>query len=424
MLNKEEQNLIEYFEKTLSCQSDTECNVLYRDNDNGLFIKQKKEEKKNNIEEISLRNPVYNTEKGEIKFLYYLINKTDYCSDLFRIYEFESFNFNGDGYYKLVMRCENHKHNFNFFENDSYRINFSVKENENIDKNLQLYISVKRDFIYVKNIDKLNFDKFNDYATNALLAYGFINGELSILGKGYYFEYDNIENLKNGKFCGFRYSENMVSCYKNSLKLYHGNPKITENAFEKMINTMINNHLFFNAIFSILVSNKIPKGIESACLYATVLESLTEFFQEQDKKDKQDENLDDKDLIDSIKKEFKDIFNKHQKEFKNKDTRDTILNNINNNILRISNSKKLVKPFENLNIILTEEDKKIIKKRNPLLHGSFKYKSDEFKKQIDENLCLNLSLDLFCNALIYKYLFGRDTKIELKNDTYKIYREF
>ena len=76
----------------------------------------------------------------------------------------------------------------------------------------------------------------------------------------------------------------MINSYKNSTPLYYGNPRITSQAFKKMIESMIiskdtNNYLFNNAILTMMLAHQIPKGINSACLYAVALESLTAFLQ-------------------------------------------------------------------------------------------------------------------------------------------------
>lgn len=234
--------------------------------------------------------------------------------------------------------------------------------------------------------------------------------------KGYYFAYDNEKELKSGKFCKFKYSANLSNSYKNLIMMiYHGNPKMTKEAFEKMIENKISSeHLFGNAIDTIMLAHKISKGIATACLFATALEGLTAFIKKESKHENKEKNSDDK-IIEEIKKEFNNIIN--NKIFNDENTKKILLKKVAN--ISDTNQDKLTKTFEILNINLSENDKEIIKKRNPLLHGSFKFKGKELDEEITESLYLNFEFNLLCNALIYKYAFGKETDVELKNISYQ-----
>lgn len=428
-MSKEELELLKYFENIESQTEQIQCGVLCKE-DKFFYIKQENEEKLNSsydindMTNIKLRNTIYETEKGKIKFLSYVIRSADICYNLFQIYEFGSSDLKGKGYYRLIIPCTSHTHNILFFNtDDSYFCNVGQRHGcafEYLNFNIfssNFAISFYNNFITVECIDEIDFDIFDEYATTALISYGVINGEVPI-DKGYFFKYADKDTFKDGKFCEFKYSANMINSYKNPTPLYYGNPRITSKAFKKMIESMImskdtNNYLFNNTIFTMMLAHKTPKGINSACLYTVALESLTAFLQGELKEKSSKEAVSSED--ESKKELIKEIFGKISRlvEFKNQNNKNILDSKIGS--LFDTNQDKLTGTFKLLNIKLSKNDEKIIKKRNQLLHGGFKYKSGSLSDEVSENLYLNFQLNLLLNALVFKYIFGFNTEVELRD---------
>lgn len=422
-MSKEELELLMYFENIESQTGQIKCGVLYKE-DKFFYIKQENSYDINNMTKIKLRNTIYETEKGKIKFLSYVIRSADICYNLFQIYEFGSSDLKGKGYYRLIIPCTSHTHNILFFNtDDSYFCNVGQRHGcafEYLNFNIfssNFAISFYNNFITVECIDEIDFDIFDEYATTALISYGVINGEVPI-DKGYFFKYADKDTFKDGKFCEFKYSANMINSYKNPTPLYYGNPRITSKAFKKMIESMImskdtNNYLFNNTIFTMMLAHKTPKGINSACLYTVALESLTAFLQGELKEKSSKEAVSSED--ESKKELIKEIFGKISRlvEFKNQNNKNILDSKIGS--LFDTNQDKLTGTFKLLNIKLSKNDEKIIKKRNQLLHGGFKYKSGSLSDEVSENLYLNFQLNLLLNALVFKYIFGSYTEVKLKN---------
>ena len=418
-MSKEELELLKYFENIESQTEQIQCGVLCKE-DKFFYIKQENEEKLNSsydIIKIKLRNTIYKTEKGKIKFLSYMIRSANFYYNLFQIYEFGSSDLKGKGYYRLIIPCTSHTHNISYFCGVRQRhgcafeyLNFNIFSSN-------FAISFYDNFIAVECMDEIDFDIFDEYATTALISYGVINGEVP-MDKGYFFKYADKDTFKDGKFCEFKYSANMINSYKNSTPLYYGNPRITSQAFKKMIESMIiskdtNNYLFNNAILTMMLAHQIPKGINSACLYAVALESLTAFLQGELKEKSSKEAVSCED--ESQKELVKEVFGKISRlvEFKNQNNKNILDSKIGS--LFDTNQDKLTGTFKLLNIKLSKNDEKIIKKRNQLLHGGFKYKSENLSKQVSENLYLNFQLNLLLNALVFKYIFGFNTEVELRD---------
>ena len=428
-MSKEELELLMYFENIESQTEQTQCGVLCKE-DKFFYIKQENKEKLNSsydindMTKIKLRNTIYETERGKIKFLSYMIRSADLCYNLFQIYKFGSSDLKGKGYYRLIIPHSNYRHNILLFDKKDVN-SYSTRQRNNCAfeyLNFNIFssnfaISFYNNFIAVECIDEIDFDIFDEYATTALIAYGFINGEVP-MDKGYFFKYADKDTFKNGKFCEFKYSANMINSYKNPTPLYYGNPQITSQAFKKMIESMIiskdtNNYLFNNVILTMMLAHQIPKGINSACLYAVALESLTAFLQGELKEKSSKEAVSCED--ESQKELVKEVFGKISRlvEFKNQNNKNILDSKIGS--LFDTNQDKLTGTFKLLNIKLSKNDEKIIKKRNQLLHGGFKYKSDNLSKQVSENLYLNFQLNLLLNALVFKYIFGFNTEVELRD---------
>lgn len=421
--------LLKYFENTESKTEQIQCDVLCKEG-KVFYIKQENKEKLNSSYDINdmikikLRNNIYETERGKIKFLSYMIKSADLRYNLFQIYEFGSSDLKGKGYYRLIIPHLNHHHNILLFDEKDMNF-YSTRQRNNCAfkyLNFNIFssnfaISFYNNFITVECIDEIDFDIFDEYAKTALISYGVINGEAP-MDKGYFFKYADKDTFKDGKFCEFKYSANMINSYKNPIPLYYGDPQITSQAFKKMIESMIiskdtNNYLFNNTIFTMMLAHKTPKGINSACLYVVALESLTAFLQGELKEKSSKEAVSSED--ESKKELIKEIFGKisHLVEFKNQNNKNILDSKIGS--LFDTNQDKLTGTFKLLNIKLSKNDEKIIKKRNQLLHGGFKYKSDNLSKQVSENLYLNLELNLLLNALVFKYIFGSNTEVKLKN---------
>lgn len=80
-----------------------------------FYIKQENKEKLNSSYDINdmikikLRNNIYETERGKIKFLSYMIKSADLRYNLFQIYEFGSSDLKGKWYYRLIIPHLNHQ---------------------------------------------------------------------------------------------------------------------------------------------------------------------------------------------------------------------------------------------------------------------------------------------------------------------------
>lgn len=114
---KEELELLKYFENIESQTEQIQCGVLCKE-DKFFYIKQENSYDINDMTKIKLRNTIYETEKGKIKFLSYMIRSANFYYNLFQIYEFGSSDLKGKGYYRLIIPCASHTHNILFFNTD------------------------------------------------------------------------------------------------------------------------------------------------------------------------------------------------------------------------------------------------------------------------------------------------------------------
>lgn len=253
------------------------------------------------------------------------------------------------------------------------------------------------DLFIVESLDDIEFNKFDKYCRVTLASFGFITGFVP-MGEGFYFEYHNEQQtqfLFDSSFYNtyktqynlittnaYEYYQNIdlnfdftKNIFKNDARIESVNQEIKpieRNIFEKLINEMIENIKFSEAVFSILSINNLKSFsiFLKAGLYTIVLEMITSIINNSNKLNQEEVMKEEyKKLRMELQKKLhetaKEVFKKNNLKYEN-----SIVNKRLNGIYNPINSDKLTEAYEILQIPLTDQDRKNIRLRNKFLHGS------------------------------------------------------
>ena len=343
----------------------------------------------------------------KIKIISSLFKRQEGVSSYWSIYEFASVGFNEtrEGYYKLWIPCENasskHHNLFYHFGSDVFAhepynyLKFNIKEKYTFSFFYHFY-----NFLIIDCEEKITFKEFDEYCRVILSAIGFITGFIQ-MDRGYYFESDNLEC---SEYKNFKYTSCFTPTYKSGFYTIEGNPHqycfsnkkvdidgknktLNKKDFENLIDKMLDNINFREAIDTLMIVNTLSISYYSMRLLATVLEILT-----------QKNELKDKNFICQLKEVAKQIIDNNP-DLKEKEGK--ILSRI-GNIFDISNNDKLLSLFDENTIKLNELDKKCIMLRNHLLHGNVPVTGIlKDQDEITQVMFIYLKLNTLINAAIY-----------------------
>ena len=357
----------------------------------------------------------------KIKILASLFKRQDGFSNYWSIYEFASVDFSEtrEGYYKLWIPCENaadkHLNLSHHFSSDIFAYGFCGSSNDYLKFNIKeqytfSFFYHNSNFLIIDCEGKITFKEFDEYCRVILSAIGFITGFIQ-MDRGYYFENDD---LGDSEYKNFKYTSSFSPTYKSSFYTIEGNPhqycfsnkkvdineknkKLNKKDFENLIDKMLDNINFREAIDTLTTANTLSISYHSMRLLATVLEILTQKNELKDKTTRTKSTY-ERNFICQLKKVAKQLINNNL-DLKEKEGK--ILSRI-GNIFDISNNDKLLSLFDENTIKLNELDKKCIMLRNHLLHGNVSVTG--ILKNQDETtqvMFIYLKLNTLINAAIY-----------------------
>ena len=269
---------------------------------------------------------------------------------------------------------------------------------------------MKSTFIFIDSSIKISHIEFSDAAFACLVTLGYLTGSL-MQNEGVYFNYQTKEmNIPTAiKFTSFRPSTNSMYHPLSSNpygfgvrgkigdKLYKLMKPLSEEAFSKLCFKVYTNS-DLRAV--LLMMMEVFKGsiFTMAVGMAVILETITNLF-----------SIENPDYFVYIKQpkvssailnELRMVITSHKAEIGDIETK--LIERI-NQINQVSNKIKLTKPFEMLGFELNEDDKKVIERRNDLLHGrlSLNYGND-IEKSDNEIYLIATKLYTLINVLILK----------------------
>ena len=237
------------------------------------------------------------------------------------------------------------------------------------------YIYLENSFLIILCKTQMEVDDFLEHINSIKMALDFLNAELS--GEIMYIFSANLENfaVKSINHCKiillapnacFNFNIFIAMNYPIQEALHGKNIKIRlkKEEFEKLCTLIQSNAQFKTTIHYILESSR--AALECVLIYLSVaLESNAKYA-------KGEECLMPKDKFKKFKKQI-DCFIDNTKEL-NENEKNIFKNKI---INQIPNSLSLKRPFEQVNMTLTDEELNILKKRNAILHATaIKHSSD------------------------------------------------
>lgn len=286
---------------------------------------------------------------------------------------------------------------------------------------IRLY-SINGDYIVVDCESEMDFETFEKYYKIVLTAYCFITG-FAPIAKGYVFGYKH----NSCEYDSFICDTNTFFEFNSKLKLINTNvymysddentqdelleklKPISKESISNLTNHMLNNTKFYYIMDIIFDINKIGSfGRSTASLYVVCLEMITSIIRNSknetnDNHIKQNKNQEAKvrlkEELDCIAREY------YKNNIPDECYENSIFKKKINDLLKPTNIDQLRMPFDMLSIKLSEDDLKIIKRCNDLLHGNNIFKSNlSLHDEAKEILYLNFQLNYLVNALILKYI--------------------
>jgi len=303
----------------------------------------------------------------------------------------------------------------------------------------------KKYYLIIESNKKQFYSEFADKAFALRVALGYMTGDFRG-GKAYVFSYSKKTRNKFNGFSFHSLRKDMRSLYqpinsnpyawlhskgrKQVKKIYKERKLRTLNKqeFSTLVKSTLENDDFLGVLLTMIEAGSLSLLIGPA-IYFIVLEQLSNII----KKEKPITPISDADDAEYLKKEILDVVKKFEKGAveKNYDLSPVIkrIENIN----QTTNRDKLISCFKKLNIELLEEDLKVIKTRNRLLHGNipnYKNKKNRAIREKDQDLYYtSIRIYTLLNMLILKYI-GYDnyvinfSKIYEKNTGYSVNEEF
>jgi len=347
----------------------------------------------------------------------------------YSVSSFESDNFRKNKFFQLVINSEKKNFRLDFvFDN---LINMSTETHMKAlngitfkikDTSFNLYFV--NDYFVIENLKELDFEIFEQYSRTSLSCFGILTGYVP-RKEGYYFSYANnkFENTKE-----YAYTSDFVDTYDVSYKpinsnlLYSFIPKnitetereefeekarenlflISDGVFSNLCNLNIDNKKISRATELIMEANQTSLEAQGI-VYSVVLEILTSYIAV--KNGDKLTPIADKKQAKELQKKLHTIAEKYMSPYKGSPIYKKI-----NSINSPTNMDKLLKPFEILDVPLTDIDKTIINNRNDFLHGNDFIDGDELLEFFSNHFYINCKLNFLVYALLLK-IVGHHGKI-------------
>ena len=283
------------------------------------------------------------------------------------------------------------------------------------------YENNENSYFVIETLKPTSLDKFEQDSYAIQKGIGFLIGYMPG-GENYIFAGENFIyrrlSRKSLKSIFYPVNSNPYSILHKEQDIadsYYGKLKvIPTDVISDFISQLRNNEDFSVAIIFLMEVTSLKSVVSMPGVFSVILESLANTI--IIKQNKLEKLITDKQLIDDIINDLNAAIDKHSSKI-NTDAEIKIRRRISElnkpiNHNRLTNAEKLRAPFDQLNIILSQEDVKAIDYRNDLLHGNILMNDDSKRtsEEIDNQM-------LYISAKLYTLI----SKLILKNSTYNGY---
>jgi hypothetical protein len=320
-------------------------------------------------------------------------------------------------YQRLIIPCEKEISFFNIieekiYETKSFRNRGCVSTNfKNFSLDIYCYTELKDTlFLVIDCSSKISHNEFSDAAFASLVTLGYLTGKL-VQNEGFYFTYPDIEMEVPAyfKFISLRPSINSIFHPVNSNPysfgqkgkkgdaLYKKLKPISTFEFSNLCQLVLQKHDLRAAL---LLMMEVLKGsiFTMATGMVVILETLTHIYSESIPKTSN--RFKEPKLSSTILNKLRFVISEHSEELG--DAEKKFLKKI-DQLNQVPNTTKLSKTFEDLGFTLNEEDKKVIARRNDLLHGRLTLDyGDDFDSADREMYLIATKIYTLVNILILK----------------------
>jgi hypothetical protein len=288
-------------------------------------------------------------------------------------------------YHRLILPLEKEL-NFHFqisqthFNSDLGYISRSATKAIFDDSTLEINIinkSREKFYLVIDDFSKETFEKFHNKSHALIVALGYLAGYYAG-NQGYYFAYSAKAMKVPSQFLFLQLRESIISSYSPIYSNPYGYIRDRETAkkYKALLRTISIDEfsLLSKKIYDSLdLSSAILLILESCVAsllfmpggFAIALESMSDIIKGNRKLN--NVPIKSKSIYKSIRNSFNEIISKHSDSITPEDLK-TLQNRI-EQFNQVTNPARLKAPFDILNINLNDEDLKILKTRNDLLHG-------------------------------------------------------
>lgn len=285
------------------------------------------------------------------------------------------------------------------------------------DKNYHLFKHKNHDtnesFLIIDSLENNDFEEFKTNTSAILLAFGFITGNL--FQDEYFYQIIKEDNVIIAEATAYYKKEPSIitnASLFNPMEfrqyLEHlGQEKALDNitlqlkpeVLSRMCELIIKNVTLARSIKLILEGNQTKLLLLKAGIYSIALETITGFISKENTEKLKP--IPDKKLSDLMIDKFNKILSEYEGFIS--DYGNEILKAKIENINSPTNSKKLSKPFEILNLKLTKSEQLILNHRNKFLHGTSPFEETDLENKENDIAYISKKLLTLCNSLILKY---------------------
>jgi len=338
-----------------------------------------------------LKNITFTTKNFSLKVNLF-VSKFSGGSVFCDLYKFTSLNFKPKTkkYYKLIIPIKESNFNFHFqlssygYSRENY--NRSSINGTNIKvcgENFYILLENKdqNNYLIIQSDTKQSIDEFSTKCHSLLISLGYITGNY-IADKGYYFAYNNkkmdtfssfyFRTLRDGmknfwqpinsnaySWVSMRNKSKAEKIYKN-----YNLRNLTKEEFSKLCQLSIEEDDFLTVLFLIIEANNTSLVFRPGG-YSIALETLSSIISSKSKV-RQTPITSKGDCI-TFQNELYAVLDKY-KDFDSFHDIETLKGKI-QHINQMTNQEKLLAPFKELGIAISDTDLEVIKSRNAFLHG-------------------------------------------------------